>query len=82
MTKSANTEDRLYAAKIVGNAGIREFFTLLGLLSVAIGLFNLFPIPLLDGGEEGVEVDVHYEAGHGAVIPRPLPFQKSDLEHL
>lgn len=31
-------------------AGFREFLSLLGLLSVAIGLFNLFPIPLLDGG--------------------------------
>ncbi|MBD3271353.1 MAG: hypothetical protein GF384_02295, partial [Elusimicrobia bacterium] len=31
-------------------AGFRELFSLLGLLSVAIGLFNLFPIPMLDGG--------------------------------
>lgn len=31
-------------------AGFRELLSLLGLLSVAIGLFNLFPIPLLDGG--------------------------------
>jgi hypothetical protein len=39
-------------------------------------------VALLNGGEEGVEVDMHDEAGHGAVIPRPLPLQKSDLEHL
>jgi regulator of sigma E protease len=31
-------------------AGLREFLSLLAVLSVAIGLFNLFPIPLLDGG--------------------------------
>ncbi|MFH1378671.1 MAG: RIP metalloprotease RseP [bacterium] len=30
--------------------GFRELLSLVGLLSVAIGLFNLFPIPLLDGG--------------------------------
>ncbi len=31
-------------------AGPEDFFYLIGLISVAIGLFNLFPIPLLDGG--------------------------------
>lgn len=31
-------------------AGAEDFFYLIALLSVAIGLFNLFPVPLLDGG--------------------------------
>lgn len=30
--------------------GFSQFITLLGLISVSIGLFNLFPIPVLDGG--------------------------------
>lgn len=31
-------------------SGAEDFFYLIGLISTAIGLFNLFPIPLLDGG--------------------------------
>jgi regulator of sigma E protease len=31
-------------------SGLRDFVYLIALLSVGIGLFNLFPIPLLDGG--------------------------------
>lgn len=31
-------------------SGAEDFFYLIGLLSVAIGLFNLFPVPMLDGG--------------------------------
>jgi regulator of sigma E protease len=31
-------------------SGAEDFFYLIGLISVAIGLFNLFPVPLLDGG--------------------------------
>lgn len=31
-------------------SGPEEFFYLIAMISVAIGLFNLFPIPLLDGG--------------------------------
>lgn len=31
-------------------SGWEDFLYLIGLISVAIGLFNLFPIPLLDGG--------------------------------
>jgi regulator of sigma E protease len=30
--------------------GWEDFFYLIGMISVAIGLFNFFPIPLLDGG--------------------------------
>jgi regulator of sigma E protease len=31
-------------------SGAEDFFYLIGLISVAIGLFNLFPVPMLDGG--------------------------------
>ncbi|MFN0116903.1 MAG: RIP metalloprotease RseP [Elusimicrobiota bacterium] len=31
-------------------SGWEDFFGLIGMISVAIGLFNLFPIPMLDGG--------------------------------
>lgn len=31
-------------------SGPEDFFSLIGLISVAIGLFNLFPVPMLDGG--------------------------------
>lgn len=40
-------------AKISGQyleAGWLQFFSLLGLLSINLGLLNLFPIPVLDGG--------------------------------
>ena len=30
--------------------GVAPLFQLIGLISVSIGLINLFPIPLLDGG--------------------------------
>jgi regulator of sigma E protease len=32
------------------HSGIEDFIFLIGLISVAIGFFNLLPIPLLDGG--------------------------------
>jgi len=31
-------------------SGMKDYLTLIALISVALGLFNLFPIPLLDGG--------------------------------
>jgi regulator of sigma E protease len=40
-------------AKLSGDAassGIFPYIGMIGLLSVSIGLINLFPIPLLDGG--------------------------------
>jgi regulator of sigma E protease len=40
-------------AKAAGDAasvGIPQFIVVIGLLSVSIGLINLFPIPMLDGG--------------------------------
>jgi regulator of sigma E protease len=39
--------------EIVGkgvHSGMEDYFFLIGLISVAIGMFNLFPIPILDGG--------------------------------
>ncbi|MDR0952919.1 MAG: site-2 protease family protein [Elusimicrobiota bacterium] len=39
--------------EIVGkgvHSGAENYFFLIGLISVAIGMFNLFPIPILDGG--------------------------------
>ena len=32
------------------HSGWEDYFYLIGLISVAIGMFNLFPIPILDGG--------------------------------
>ena len=32
-------------------AGIEGFFLILGLISLSLGIFNLLPIPLLDGGQ-------------------------------
>ncbi|MBC8038084.1 MAG: RIP metalloprotease RseP [Rhizobiales bacterium] len=40
-------------AKIAGEAaslGLYEFMLIIGIISVSIGLINLFPIPMLDGG--------------------------------
>lgn len=38
------------ASSQMASAGIVAFIGFLGLLSTAIGLFNLFPVPVLDGG--------------------------------
>lgn len=32
------------------HSGLEDYFFLIALISVAIGMFNLFPIPILDGG--------------------------------
>lgn len=32
------------------HTGLAEFIFLIGMLSLAVGMFNLFPIPILDGG--------------------------------
>lgn len=40
-------------AKVAGDAasaGLYEFVLIIGLISVSIGLINLFPVPMLDGG--------------------------------
>jgi regulator of sigma E protease len=53
----AERSDQLHgpigAAKIAGDyasMGVWAFATFIGLISVSIGLVNLFPIPMLDGG--------------------------------
>ncbi len=38
------------ASSQMASAGIVAFIGFLGLLSTAVGLFNLFPVPVLDGG--------------------------------
>lgn len=38
------------ASSQMASAGILAFIGFLGLLSTAVGLFNLFPVPVLDGG--------------------------------
>ena len=55
-------------AKAAGDAaslGISQFLSVIAFLSVSIGLLNLFPIPMLDGGHL-----VYYAAE--AVRGRPL----------
>jgi regulator of sigma E protease len=39
-----------HAVGVVATWGFASFLNLIGLLSVSIGLVNLFPIPILDGG--------------------------------
>ena len=58
----------LSIAKVAGDAassGVYDFVLMIGLISVSIGLINLFPIPLLDGGHL-----VFY--GIEALLGRPL----------
>ena len=48
-----NLQGPLGIAQISGETaaqGVVSFITLIGILSTAIGLLNLFPIPVLDGG--------------------------------
>jgi regulator of sigma E protease len=55
-------------AKVTGDAafaGLFQFIMMVGLISVSIGLINLFPIPMLDGGHL-----VFY--GIEAVLGKPL----------
>lgn len=37
-------------AKAIGKVGLWPFFNLIAILSISIGLLNLMPVPLLDGG--------------------------------
>jgi regulator of sigma E protease len=50
---SCNISGPIGMAEIMGEAargGVEEFFSRLAVLSLGIGLLNLFPIPVLDGG--------------------------------
>ena len=59
------------AAKSAASHGIYDFIFLIAVISVSIGLINLFPIPLLDGGH------LLYYACEG-VLGRPLPRRVQD----
>ncbi|MGF1455827.1 MAG: RIP metalloprotease RseP [Alphaproteobacteria bacterium] len=56
----------------VASFGIAPLFTFIAIISVSIGLLNLFPIPMLDGGHL---VFYAYEA----VAGRPLPERIQEL---
>jgi len=53
-------------AKQSADAGISQFLKFLGLISVSLGVLNLLPIPVLDGGHL-----LYY--GAEAVLRRPVP---------
>ena len=59
-------------SKQVADVGILPLLNLIGVLSVSIGLLNLFPIPLLDGGHL---MFYAIEAGRG----RPLSDQAQEI---
>ena len=42
-----------YAGK-AAQAGLNNYLTFLALLSISLGILNLLPIPVLDGGTSGV----------------------------
>jgi len=52
-------------ARKAASHGLYEFLSLIALISVSLGLVNLFPIPVLDGGHL-----LYY--GCEAVLGRPL----------
>jgi len=60
------------AAKSAASHGFYDLIYLVALISVSIGLFNLFPIPLLDGGHL-----LYY--GCEAVLGRPLGERVQDV---
>lgn len=39
------------SAQVTQSMGVQGFFLILGLISMSLGIFNLLPIPLLDGGQ-------------------------------
>jgi regulator of sigma E protease len=53
-------------------SGIFDFFSLMGMLSVSLGLINLFPMPILDGGHL---VFFLYEA----VVRRPMALRAREI---
>ena len=64
-------------ASLVGQSlsqGLLPFFTLLALLSLVIGLINLFPFPALDGSRV---IFILYELIRG----RPIPPEREGLVH-
>ena len=66
---SCNMAGPLTMAQLAGHSasqGAASFIELIALISTAIGLFNLFPVPALDGGHL-----VFY--GYEAIFRRPAP---------
>ena len=39
------------SAEVTRSFGVEGFFMILGLISISLGIFNLLPIPMLDGGQ-------------------------------
>jgi regulator of sigma E protease len=59
-------------AKSAASHGLYDLISLIAFISVSIGLINLFPIPLLDGGHL-----LYY--GCEAVLGRPLGERAQDV---
>lgn len=89
----------LRIGKIAGDTAqgtLRDFFGLVALISINLGLINLFPIPLLDGGHlafYGIEAvrgkplsqrvqDIALKAGLAAVLGLMLFATWNDLKYL
>jgi regulator of sigma E protease len=64
-TQMSGTLGMAKAAKSAASHGPFEFISLIALISVSLGLINLFPIPVLDGGHL-----LYY--GCEAILGRPL----------
>jgi regulator of sigma E protease len=60
------------ASKQAASAGFTSLFQLIALISVSIGLINLFPVPILDGGHL-----LYY--GCEAILGRPLGERAQDV---
>ncbi|MFP6795450.1 MAG: RIP metalloprotease RseP [Pseudomonadales bacterium] len=75
LVSARNLSGPITIAKVAGDsaqAGWEEFFNVLALLSISLGVINLLPIPLLDGGHVlfyGIEI----------VIGKPVPTRVQTL---
>jgi regulator of sigma E protease len=58
-----------------GRKGVDYFIWVMALLSINLGLLNLLPVPVLDGGQLAF-------LGIEAVMRRPLPLRVRELSHL
>jgi regulator of sigma E protease len=58
-----------------GRKGVNYFIWVMALLSINLGLLNLLPVPVLDGGHLAF-------LGIEAVMRRPLPLRVRELAHL
>jgi len=69
LVSTRNLSGPITIAKVAGDSarsGLRSFFAVLALLSISLGVLNLLPIPILDGGHV-----VFYATE--LVIGRPVP---------